>query len=277
MTWLPRFDTWGSPPGPHTVFLVHGILGNRNNWRFFGRRLAEALPAWSIVVIDQRHHGESSGAPLPDTVDACADDLANLAAHLGVRPRVTIGHSFGGKVVLSHAARHAPGLDQVWVLDAPPGPGQVGGEDHEVVQVFRALREVAMPLQRREQIVAELTSRGLSTPMAVWMTTNLAPVDNAPGFVFRFDLDGAERLIRDYFQWDGWPVLLAPRVKPAIHVVRAERSDRWDEATLARFATVPAGVPTSLHMLPDAGHWLHADNPKALLTLLAGHIQALAQ
>jgi pimeloyl-ACP methyl ester carboxylesterase len=83
-------------------------------------------------------------------------------------------------------------------------------------------------------------------------------------------------LIRDYFQWDGWPVLLAPRVKPAIHVVRAERSDRWDDATLARSATVPAGIPTSLHMLPDAGHWLHADNPKALLTLLVGHIQALS-
>ncbi len=274
MSWLPSFDTHGSA-GP-VLMLTHGILGNRNNWRFFGRRLAAALPGWRIVVVDLRHHGDSRGAPQPDTVDACGDDLARLAEHLGVQPRVTIGHSFGGKVVLSHAARHAQGLEQVWVLDAPPGPGYLGGEDHEVLRVFRALREIPMPLARREQIVGELTSRGLSMPMAQWMTTNLAPVEARAdaGYVFRFDLDGAERLIRDYFHWDGWPVLLAPRKRPAIHVVRAERSDRWDEATLARFAAVPKDVPTFLHMLPDAGHWLHADNPAALQSLLVSHIAA---
>lgn len=269
MPWLPAHDVHGAAPGPRTVFLLHGILGNRANWRSFARRLAAALPGGSVVTVDHRHHGDSRGAPPPDTLDACADDLAALAASLGVRPYVVVGHSFGGKVALAYAERHPDGLAQAWVLDAPPGAGDRGGEDHEVPRVLAALRDLPLPLARRDQVVSELRARGLSQPIALWMTTNLTAVDG--GWGFRFDLDGAERLLRDYFARDGWPVLERPRTSPAIEVVRAERSDRWDPATLARFAALPPGVPTRLHLLPAAGHWLHADNPDGLLALLLGH------
>lgn len=269
MPFLPAYDSFGAPPGRDTVFLLHGILGNRGNWRSFARRLADQLPGWCVVTLDHRHHGDSRAPPPPDSVAACADDLAALAAHLGLRPRVTVGHSFGGKVVLAHAERHPAGLAQVWVLDAPPGPGNRGGEDHEVVKVMGALRSVPLPLARREQVVTELLDRGLPRPMALWMTTNLGPVPG--GFGFRFDLDGAGRLITDYFAVDAWPFLARPRPGPAVEMVRAARSDRWDEATLARFAALPATVPTRLHLLEDAGHWLHADNPNGLLALLAAH------
>ncbi len=267
VTFLPAHDRYGADPGPNTVFLLHGILGNRGNWRSFARRLTQQLPGWCVVTLDHRHHGDSRGAAPPDTVNACADDLAALADHLGVRPRVTVGHSFGGKVVLAHADRHRDGLEQVWVLDSPPGAGDRGGEDHEVVTVLGALRAVPLPLLRREQIVTELTARGLSRPLAVWMTTNLAPVEG--GYGFRFDIDGAERLIADYFRFDAWPILTRPRTLPRIDCVRAERSDRWDPASLARFADLPASVPTHLHLLENAGHWLHADNPDGLLRLFA--------
>lgn len=270
MPWLPAHDVFGPPPSSRTIFLLHGILGNRNNWRTFARKLVDVLPGWTVVTLDHRHHGDSKGAPSPDTVDACAEDLAALAAHLGVRPRVTIGHSFGGKVVLRHAALHPDGLDQVWVLDTPPGPGTRGGEDHEVVRVLGALRDIPMPLSRRDAVVTELRARGLSDGISLWMTTNLGPVDG--GFTFRFDLDACERLIRDYFVVDTWPVLLRERSTPRIDVVRAERSDRWDDETVARFAAIPADVPTQLHTLANAGHWLHADNPAGLLAMLVAGI-----
>lgn len=270
MSWLPAYDLHGAPLGGPALFLLHGILGNRGNWRSFARRLAGALPGWSVVTVDHRHHGDSLGAPPPDTVAACGEDLAALAAALGVRPRVTVGHSFGGKVVLAHADRHPEGLAQVWVLDAPPDAGDRGGEDHEVVRVVAALRDVPLPLARREQVVTELMDRGLSRPLALWMTTNLRPVEG--GYAYRFDLDGAERLLRDYFRVDGWPVLERPRGRPWVEVVRAERSDRWDAAALDRFAALPSTVPTRLHTLPDAGHWLHADNPDGLLALLVAGI-----
>lgn len=273
MAFLLAHDCVGAPVGAPTVLVAHGILGNRGNWRSFSRRLAEQLPGWCVVTVDLRHHGDSRNPPPPDTVAACGEDLAHLADHLGVAPQVTIGHSFGGKVVLAHAARFPSGLASCWVLDAPPGPGHRGGEDHEVLRVLAALRDIPLPLRRREQIVDELLQRGLSRPTALWMTTNLLATPE--GYVYRFDLDGVERLLRSYFEFDGWPVLAGSGLT-RFEVVRAQRSDRWDDASLARFQALDHHGATRLHTLPDAGHWLHADNPDGLLALMRAHWVAAA-
>ncbi len=283
MPFLLAHDVHGAPivagADSQVAFVLHGILGNRNNWRTFARRLAAGLAAsagrpWSVVTVDQRHHGDSAvppgSDPGRDSIAGCADDLAALADFLGVRPMMTVGHSFGGKVALCHADRHPDGLAEVWVLDSPPGPAAASRAemDNEVLRVIQALRDVPTPLERREHIVRELLARGLPEPMALWMTTNLG--QTAGGFEFRFNLEGAERMIADYFDWDGWPTLLRPRLAPRIEIVRAERSDRWDEPTLARLQALHGDVPTRLHVLPNAGHWLHADNPGGLLAMMLG-------
>ena len=123
-----------------------------------------------------------------------------------------------------------------------------------------------MPLSRRERIVEILESKGFAPGLARWMTTNLQK--GPEGFTWRFDLDGAREMIEDYFRLDLWPVVEQPRIQPELHLVRAERSDRWSPAVVARLEAPPPGAPTHLHLLPDAGHWVHADNPEGLLDLM---------
>jgi len=265
--WLPATEATAPPVPGRTAWICHGILGSKLNWRTFARRLAGALPGWSVLTIDHRHHGDSRGAPPPDTVAACAADLARLAAHSGVPPRLLIGHSFGGKVVLE-AAEHLPFLKQVWVLDTPPGAEPGAGARAEVRLVLDALRAAPLPLARREDIVPWLEGRGFSAPLARWMTTNLEPAAGG-GFTWRFDLAGATRLIDDYFQRDDWARVRRPPPGVEVHVVRAARSDRWsadDDAALAALRP-----PAYAHTLADAGHWLHFDNPEGLLRLIAEH------
>lgn len=255
-----------------TAVLGHGILGNRQNWRSFARQLVQRRPELRVITVDHRHHGDSVGAPPPDTVAACAADQLRLCAHLGLRADVLIGHSFGGKVALEAARQRAeegalhPPLT-VFVLDAPPVPGQVEDrDDHEVARVLRALAALPQPLADRQDVVGLLTQRGFSAPLARWMTTNLGKA--ADGWRWRFDLAAAERLIEDYFQLDYLELLSTPRAGLSVHLVRAERSDRWPPALVAALEALPAGAPGQLHLLPDAGHWLHADNPAGLLALL---------
>lgn len=271
MRFVPRHVVQTAPGATPTrwAWLLHGILGSGQNLRTVARRLAQAAPEWGFVLPDLRNHGESHGAPPPHTVAACADDLDALADAIGVRPRTAIGHSFGGKVALVWGARaeaRGDAVDRVWALDVPPGRPEMPLALHsEVVLVVQALRTIPVPLARREDIVAILTNLGFSLGLAQWMTTNLRMGDD--GFTWRFDLDGIEAMLRDYATVDAWPWLADPARRARVDVVRAARSDRWADAELARFSG-PRDL--HLHVLPDAGHWLHVDNPEGLLALLLG-------
>ena len=267
MSFLPPHAVLGDRDAPRTAFLLHGILGSKQNWRAFSRRLAQQLPGWRFVTVDHRNHGDAAETPGPHTLAACAEDLARLAAQLGP-PEVVTGHSFGGKVALAYAQQRPVGLEQVWVLDATPGahPEVLEGAPNEVLSVMAALEQVPQPLERRDEVVGILRMQGFSQGIARWMTTNLRR--EPEGYVWRFNLAGAREMIDDYFRQDLWAVVEAPQVSPELHVVRAERSDRWSPALVARLENPPAGAPVTLHLLEDAGHWVHADNPEGLLELL---------
>lgn len=253
------------PAGAPEVWVLHGILGSARNWRAFTRRLARVRPDLAFRLIDLRHHGDSHGGfPPPDTLAACAEDLARLAEAEGVAPCAVVGHSFGGKVTLAYVARRPAQLAQAWVLDAVPGAVGSFPDDHEVITVVRALHGIAMPVASHDQAADTLRAQGFSDALAAWMTTNL--VHRGDGYVWRFDLAAVDRMLRDYAATDLWSVVDDPPVP--LHVVRAGRGDRWEADAVARLGR-SAAVD---HLLADSGHWVHVDAPDTLRELLALHL-----
>ena len=248
----------GASPS-RTAFVLHGILGNGRNWLSVARRLAKAAPSWRFILVDLRCHGDSLGFLPPHTVAACACDLAELAAHLEEEPQVILAHSFGGKVALLYARDYAASLERVWLLDAPAGPstGGVG----EVERVIAALGQIPQPVPSRQAVQEAVQSVGLSLSLAKWMTTNLRKTEG--GFVWAFDLPAVRDLLADYRELDLWSVLEHPP-GVAIDVVKGAKSDRFDGLDSDRIRASAA----TLHILEDAGHWLHADNPSGLHALL---------
>ena len=272
MSALLHHRALGSPAAPKLAFVLHGALGSGQNFSRFGQKLVERRPDYRQVLVDLRHHGQSSGASPPNTLAACAEDLRTLAQHLGAEPSVLIGHSFGGKVSIAYAEqaaeRAAAGLEQVWVLDAVPGEQPDGESNSEVAQVMAAVRAVPVPAHSRRDVVNHLvSSAGLSSGLAEWMATNLKRQEQ--GYSWVFDLDGIEELMRDYFRVDLWGFLARARTRPEFELVVAERSDRWTPELRERARGLPPSARVHYHELPNSGHWLHVDNPGALLDLMA--------
>lgn len=260
----------GSESARHTAFVLHGALGSGQNFSRFIRSLSQERPDYRYVLVDLRHHGASAGAPPPNTLAACAADLAGLAAAIRSEPRVVIGHSFGGKVAIEYARQSAPALEQVWVLDSLPG-ARDELEDTEIARVIRAVRSVPMPAASRRDVTEHLVQQaGLSSGLAEWMATNLKRVGERYEWVF--DLDAIEELMLDYFRVDTWGYLGEPRERPEFRLVVAERSDRWTPALRERARALPAASRVVYHELERSGHWVHVDNPAGLLELLREHM-----
>ncbi|KAH7352098.1 hypothetical protein KP509_19G029800 [Ceratopteris richardii] len=279
--WSERDRSICKPP---TAVLLHGILGSRRNWSTFSKRLAQAFPSWQFLLIDLRCHGESSFIDMqgPNSVASAARDVLRLVGDLKLTPRVLIGHSFGGKVALSMVDQAAKPLArpvQLWILDATPGTVRAGGngEDHPA-ELIAALNEMPNEFQQvpsRRYVINTLTRKGFSAAVAQWMTTNLKPVEGAyPAFTWSLNLQGISEMYQSYEATDLWHVV--EDITQGVHCnfLRAERSlHRWAHEDVKRIHMAEAlatteGAGVEMHVLEDAGHWVHADNPDGLFKIL---------
>ncbi|KAK9811190.1 hypothetical protein WJX73_009216 [Symbiochloris irregularis] len=276
----------------HSAFVAHGLLGLGRNWRSFCKRLAARLHEeqdrnWSIIPLDLRNHGKSArlDLPKPDNLREAALDIASLVQQRfqSRPPEVIVGHSMGGKTVLAYlkllkegALPSHPQPRQVWVLDS--GLGKSSSKVTDVDRVLEEISEVQLPLASREALYDHMEKSGFSLGLRQWMGSNLVPARGGQGLEWAFDLEGAKSMYRSYQESAFWDVVRHPPKGVFIHIVRAEQSDRWTEKAIADLedAQKEAQGCLKLHVLPNAGHWLHADNPQGLLDMMIEHFPPAA-
>lgn len=246
------------------LLVLHGIFGAGRNWGSIARRLVEARPEWGAILVDLRLHGGSTGFAPPHTVAAAAADVDELTASLALPTAAVLGHSFGGKVALAFARHHADQLRQCWVVDSTLAVREPSGSAWQVLQLVRSLPE---SFDTRETLVHALEARGLSRPLGQWMAMNLER--NGEGYRWKLDWEGVEEMLRDFYRTDLWEVIEEPPAEVEVHVVRANDSTALGEEDVRRVeAAGEANGRVFLHPV-DGGHWINAENPDAVVRLLA--------
>ncbi|KAI3473362.1 hypothetical protein Pfo_030652 [Paulownia fortunei] len=284
-----------SPEKPHefTAFVLHGLLGSGRNWISFSRSLASYLsPAqWRMVLVDLRSHGKSAeieGLLPPHNLENAAKDLANLVKSEGWDwPDVVIGHSMGGKVALQFAQSCANGYygdnvslpKQLWVLDSVPGKVTQENSDGEVEKVLQTLQSLPSTIPSRKWLVDHMLKLGFSKSLSEWIGSNLKKSEEQ--VTWAFNLDGAIQMFNSYREMDYWPLLEHTPKGMEIAIVCAEKSERWNRDViqqlehLASKRVSDAEGKVSVHVLPNAGHWVHVDNPKGLLEIVAPKVASV--
>jgi len=251
-----------------TIVFLHGILGSGDNWLGFARRLVAARPGWRAILIDLRLHGRSGAGDRPHTVEAAALDVVAALAAAGIAPRAMSGHSFGSKVAYRAAELLPVPPRTVWLLDADPGARPPEAGKSLVLRVIDALRGLPRTYARREEFTGALAELGFSASLAGWLGKNL--VREGESLRLPLDLDAIEEVLADFHALDLWPRLAAAPF--ALHAVIGGRSDVLAPSSRDRLAGAAAAGSLRLHELPDAGHWLHIDAPKALLERIAAEL-----
>ncbi len=113
----PRLAVDHAGSGPLVKFL-HGIGGNRSNWR-------DQLPAFArhfhAAAWDARGYGASDDYPGPlDFADFSAD-LIRMLDHFGAERAHLVGLSMGGRIALDFHARHATRVASLVLCDTFAG------------------------------------------------------------------------------------------------------------------------------------------------------------
>lgn len=95
-----------APAGSPVIALLHGWTASADlNWlHVYG----DAAQFGHVIAIDHRGHGRGLRSEEPFSLEAAADDVAALLAHLGLGPAVVAGYSMGGPISLALWERHRP-------------------------------------------------------------------------------------------------------------------------------------------------------------------------
>lgn len=244
-------------------------------------------------MVDLRNHGKSAeieGLLPPHDLKNAAKDLANLVKTEGWDwPDVVIGHSLGGKVALQFAQSVANGdygdhvhlPKQLWVLDSVPGTVNRKNGDGEVEKVLETLQSLPSTVPSRKWLVDHMLKLGFSKSLSDWIGSNLK--QSGEEQTWAFNLEGAVQMFDSYRVTDYWPLLEHPPKDMEIAIVRAENSDRWDLDVIKQLESLATTKrvdetegKVSVHVLPNAGHWVHVDNPKGLLEIVTPKVASLA-
>jgi pimeloyl-ACP methyl ester carboxylesterase len=128
-----------------------------------------------------------------------------------------------------------------------------------------ALEGLPGPFASRAEAVEALAERGFAEGVARWMSSNLRRDDD--GLRWGIDPVVMRALLADFFPLDLWHVLEEPGAG-SMEVVSATESDVLRPVDLERIASLADGAAVRLHRV-TGGHWLNADNPDAVVDLLA--------
>jgi len=329
------FDRYPSSGSKHTrpsiansqaVVFLHGILGNKKNWRTPSNLFVKKHPNFEAVAIDHRGHGSSNSSRDKgivvrgdNTVRSCALDVLDVITSLRIRPSILSGHSFSGKVVLSYLNHLIAGPDgagtsggsllpqHIWILDSIPGiynrSVDLSQGQQSVFNIMSLIASLPTEFESKEWMEQLLLSKGVSLPIAQWLTANVIPMDpsidreadskhttssyssqvhgaSKSHYQFAFDRETVFELFEDFCRLDLWDFLYdyhdysSSRCPTMVHFVRAGKNVGWTSEVLGRFEELQRRDPRIvLHTMPHVGHWLHAEDVQGLLGIISSGSQ----
>jgi pimeloyl-ACP methyl ester carboxylesterase len=239
-----NFKTIGSG---FPLIILHGLLGSLDNWQAIARKLGEHF---QVFIIDQRNHGRSPHSK-EFSYEILMNDLLGFMQQQDIAQANIIGHSMGGKVAMHLALEHPERVAKLIVADIAPVEYENRHSD-----VFKALFAVNLrTLTSRQQAEGTLrTFLGNDEGTVQFLMKGLYR-DDDNRFQWRFDVQA----LYDAYDEISSGIRFSKPFEGDTLFIKGEKSDYINASNFSEI--IDLFPNNQLVEIPNAGHWVHADEP----------------
>ncbi len=229
------------------LLVLHGFLGSGDNWKTFAKKWAER--GRSVHLLDARNHGRSFHSD-EFSYEIMSKDVIDYADRNDINTFDLLGHSMGGKTAQFVAQQFPERVDRLIVVDIA---SRAYLPHH--TEILEALSEVnEQQFQSRKEADEFLAALFPEVGLRQFLLKNLERTSDRILSV-KCNLN----LFKAHPERIGKALPEEPKLYTPTLFIRGLESNYIEEEDI--IALKKQYPNFELVSIPDAGHWLHAEQP----------------
>lgn len=245
----------GSAP---VLVLIHGLFGSADNLSVI-RRAFES--EYRVISIDLPDHGESPRSN-GFNFELAANYVVQTLIKLKIEKAHFVAHSLGGKVAMYLSYIRPLLINKLVILDIAPV-----AYAHKHQTVIKGLNAVDLKkISKRKDAQLSLSAH-IDEPGVQGFLLKSLYQDENKDWQWRFNLAQIEN---DYPQLSLWPLTGQLVFNEPVLFIKGKHSDY---ISAKHQAEITQQFPKAQAKIVDAGHWLHAEKPQIVNSLITKHLR----
>lgn len=230
-----------------SIVILHGVFGSSDNLFTVSKNIAEA--GFEVYTLDARNHGQSPRGT-DFNYEVMAADLDEFLKNNNIIEPVLVGHSMGGKTVMTYAQKYS-NYNKIIVVDIAP---RFYPTHHD--HILAGLQAIDLDKIQSRKDAEEIFSQYVSDfGEKQFILKNLYRKDEG-GFDWRINVP----VISENIYLIGQEILMENKVTNPALLIRGSESSYVSDADFENFKE---GFPNGeLLTIDGANHWVHATKPK---------------
>ena len=225
-----------------------------DNWRTHAKYWSNH---YEVHAIDQRNHGKSFHSQDFD-YDLMAVDIVAYMDYHNIQQAIVLGHSMGGKTAMSLALQYPTRVSKLIVADIAPKNYNVETKFSNIIKGLLQLNDLTLTSRADADkalmpFVPEMGVRQFLLKNLTWTEERTLKL--------RCNISVLQHKLKQ--------IGVTPTGTPYTGDVLFLAGQQSDYVLQTDMAAIHALFPNaSLYWVADAGHWLHAENPKGFTDAL---------
>lgn len=249
------------------LVILHGLYGSSDNWVSIAKKISNNF---TVYLPDLRNHGQSPHSDVHD-YDCMSSDLHELVLELNLKKFFLAGHSMGGKTAVRFAMRWPEMLEGLLIADISPFETKARYSEYydQHIAILETLVKIEISGAGSRGEVENLFAGKISSEKTRKMILKNIQRNDEGKFSWKINnaslLRNIDKIMDSVADVNSF---LEPVTGFPVIFLKGEKSDYIPPEDFKEILRLfPAA---EFRVIKNAGHWVHVDNPDAVVQEFIG-------